>query len=168
MKKLPESKLDRKVLRDPFNAIYEAAEELPIEQLAQLADELRKLAKQVEAVAYTRVVQELTATNGVVDKAILSDQYKRLRDSYNKIVDGWKALDIYRDATHLPAMPGNYGSTVGLIHYAFYFEGDDEPYLNYHSVCRRIGIEPFHNLMDTVEYIKAHPEHKVEVRKYTH
>jgi hypothetical protein len=99
MKKLPESKLDRKVLRDPFNAIYEAAEELPIEQLAQLADELRKLAKQVEAVAYTRVVQELTATNGVVDKAILSDQYKRLRDSYNKIVDGWKALDIYRDAT---------------------------------------------------------------------
>lgn len=169
MKGLPKSTFNKAESQKPLLEIYEAAETMPLENLQELADLFRDYAKSIEALIYSRAIKEITSTQGVTDKQLIHDQYCRLRDSYAKVLKSFDILDIKHNGKPLAAMPGNYGSPVGLSapRYAFFFDGDDEPYINYRVVCRKLGIEPFSTYMDTVDYLKSNPGLGVTVKEYS-
>lgn len=171
IKSLPKDEIDFKAFKDVLSEAYAVADsQYPINALAELAHLARKLASDLEYLAKSKATYELAAKQDVMDKRTAHSQYLRLREAFNDWVKAMKTLNLY-STEPLPGMPGNYGDTVGLARYVFFFQNEDgefedEGYVIPQSVCRRLGIELM-NLMDTIEYINNHPECGVSVRKVT-
>lgn len=166
---LPEQEIDIVPFKKALNSVYQLADsDYPIVALTQLATLCRKLASDLEFMAKSKAADELANKLDEMDKRTAHQQYNRLRESFNEWGKSMSFLAKLQKKTFdfepLPGMPGNYGDTVGLARYRFFFEGEDEGYAVPQSVCRRIGIEPM-NLMDTLEYLESHPELNISVKK---
>lgn len=166
LRALPSEDVDTKPFMSILNEAYRMADDdYPIVALQELANKMRKMAGDIEYLAKSKAANELASKQDVMDKRTAHQQYIRLREAFNQWVNAMGSLNLYKTDT-LPAMPGNYGDTVGLARYHFFFEGEEESYVIPQSVCRRLGIELM-NLMDTIEYINSHPECGVTIKKVT-
>jgi len=150
----------------------DADESIPVGALHEFANRLRKLAKDIDFLARDKAMVEI-ASDQTIDKSLAHDMYKDLREKANQWVDAVSMLGIYNGATKLPSMPGNYGGgLVNLTNYVFIFVDDADkdkiPYREFTSVTRRLEREgnvlpEMKNKMDLVDYLRAHPELKVQV-----
>ena len=151
--------------------IYTDAEtEIPVGALHDFANQLRKLAKDIDFMARDKAILEMS-DDTTLDKSLAFEMYKDLREKANQWADAVSLLDIFHP-DKLSAMPGNYGGTTSLTHYVFIFTADADkdkiPYRDFASVTRRLEREghklpEMKNRMDVVDYLRAHPELNVQV-----
>lgn len=165
LKSVTPPEFNKRDFRQVLNAVYALADsDIHFANLGAAAEMLRKLASDFDYLAKSKAADELGKKQNVMSKSLAHELYSTLREKFNKILEGLETVMGYTNGRKLPPMPGNYGQTVGLIHYLFFFEGEDESYRIPQAVCRRIGIEPM-NLMDTLDYIKAHPELNITIKE---
>jgi hypothetical protein len=159
----PKNPIPHNTFHQMLDDIYSKSDELEVGQLQELANMLKEMAKDIEKAAYHRATFELTQLDqNRLTKQEAHHQYCRLRESFNMWATMMRAFSEDETIKPLPPMPGNYGSNVALTTYVFIFEGEDDHYINWHAVNRKLGL-PEMNRMDTVDYIRAHPELKVTV-----
>ncbi len=155
IRNLPKDQTDLSSFQKELDEIWTFAEaNLSVGAYPKLSDMLRKMANDIDYLAKSKAANEMANSMGAVDKQTAHFQYTRLREAYNKYAGAMSTLNI-AELVSLPSMPGNYGPTVGLVHYLFQFEGDDEVYRNPYAVCKRLGIEG-KTLMDLIEYLSSH------------
>ena len=150
-------------VKELIEGIYNIGESVPIEEMDSIITYVKALAKDLDTLKWYRAGNNIANEQGLMDKRTAHEQYIRLRESYNSYVDSLEVLELHSGLPKLPAMPGNYGSSVGLKSYIFFFDGEDEGFRSHIAVCRRLKIES-RNLMDTLDYVKENPDCKVTVK----
>lgn len=163
---------DKEIIEE-IDDIYTHADELPIEQMADIIDRVSDLLASLKTAYKDRIIRE-AANNStdIADKRLAHFQYSRLRDSWNFYCKAMAVLKMNNDfgLRPLPAMPGNYGSGgTTFVHHVFSFS-DDEQYRNHAVVAKKLGIQPTSEngiitLMDVIEYIAANPDCGVSHRE---
>jgi hypothetical protein len=149
---------------DTFLLMYEAGESLPFPVIIAMIDELRKLAVDLENTIHDRAKREsLTNSESINDKKMAQVMHKRIRDVWDNIRAIAKMM--FKDEDDNPlilpvikARPGNYAAAPTKT-YAFFFEGNEEPFYMHPYVAKKLGIyRDKITYMDVVEYAFAHPE----------
>jgi len=154
----PKKPIEDVSFKNIIDDLYNYSDDLEVGQLKQLADMLKEAARDIEKAAYHRATYELTQLDqNRLTKQEAHHQYCRLRENYNMWASMMKAFSEDDIIKPLPPMPGNWGTSIALTSYIFIFEGEEDHYVNWHTVNRKLGL-PEMNRMDTVDYIRAHPE----------
>lgn len=156
-----------------MNAIYEMADELPLEQMPNIIEQARTLVRDLETQFKDRVFLEASKNSKEVkDKKLAALMYKDLRDAFNDIVEFITTFfknKLPKDYVMkpLPSMPGNWGAnTTGLKHYTFQIGDDaDNIYRQPAAVCRKLGVPLIHMYDDFFEFIEANPQHDIRVKE---
>jgi len=144
--------------------ISDIADELPINEVQAVVEMLRKAANDIQYSIRNRAIYELAPTvEDELSKEMAIEQYKRLREVFNQYAKVIKEFDLH-ETYPIPALTGNFGSRSALQLYVFTPVGEKEGYMNWRQLQKKFGM-PEMNLMDTIDYILAHPELKITVSK---
>lgn len=146
---------------------YWVADNAPTQSVPAVAKLLRELAQSVEYIQRDRAFLALSEKLGTQDKSVVHEQYCSLREKFNEWRKAAIALKIIQQDDVAPMVPmsGNYGSTVGLVHYVFRFAEEEDTYRNHRAVARRLELDKESTLMDVIEWIEANPDCNVTVTK---
>ena len=175
-------------IKAEIEALYKESDDgMSVPALLKFAEQLRRLAKDIEYLARDKVLLRISKDNeGSIDKALAFELYKELRTRHNDWVDGMEMLARFdpdmkgklEDVHKLAALPGNYSrGPQNLAHYIFRIDGDEDIFRMPHGVfyeLRKRGVLPADfdctkpNMMDAVEMFKndfssENPVYKVHV-----
>jgi len=174
-------------IQDMVGKVYETADnEMSVVAMLELADQLKKLAKNLEYLARDKVMLQISKaaeSTGFIDKSLAFDLYKELRERHNDWYSSMELLagfdpELANKLTtieKLPALPGNYSKgPQNLAHYIYRIDDDEDIFRTHYGVLRelnkrnpQLSINTTMNLMDAHDFLHAHPEFNVHITQRT-
>ena len=148
---------------DGLNALYSGLEESSPEEVLATIEAVERFRDDLHDMLRDKIGREVAMSSlSTLDKKVIVEQYKALRDMYANFVSTISILDknLAKRLPTIPAMPGNFGSKSSTPVHLFVFDNEPgEEYWSPFSVIRKLELtETLHSMMDLLEYIEANPE----------
>lgn len=144
-----------------INQITDLFSELSPETLCCILVRLPEVSRQIKSgITAMAMRQEKTFS-----KKRIHFMYNSLRKAYERYVTFLKAFypEKIGNPPMIPARPGNYGNdSATIVEYIFII--DNEPYANYYTAARIVGV-PINHYMDLVDAFRAAENNEINGHK---